>query len=253
MHPTLFKFGPLMLSSYGAMLILGFWACTRLAQRRARRLPPESRAITAEELIDVTSLSLLGGIVGGRLLYALLHGAWFLESPWELLKLWHGGLVWYGGFIGGLLAGWFYVRARRLDFLRVLDQCIPFLPLGHALGRIGCFLNGCCYGRPTEAWCGVLFPGHPGPVLPTQLFEAAGLCVLFLVLRLLQQPAMLRHRGRLFGLYLIGYAALRFGLEFLRGDQTVFWWGLTLQQIISVGMIVIGGILVARSESKGSR
>ena len=249
MHPIFLKLGPLTLYSYGLMLVIAFLSSTWLAGRAAKRLPAELVAIPPQQIVDFSCASLLGGILGGRLLYVLLQRDEFVRAPSEALALWHGGLIWYGGFLGGVLAGGLYIRSKGLDFLRVMDQFIPFLVLGHAIGRLGCFLNGCCYGKPTQLWCGVTFPGQSVRVLPTQLFEAAGLVVLFGVLRRLQQPEWLRHPGRLFGLYLISYAVFRFLIEFLRGDQPIWWAGLTLQQLISLG-VVVGGILLEGKSKK---
>ena len=277
MHPILFKLGPVTLYSYGAMLVVAFVVTTWLAARAARGLAPHLVAIAPEQITDFSCWSLLGGILGARLLYIMLKWDFFMSAPQELPAIWHGGLVWYGGFLGGLAAGWGYVRSQRLSFLRVMDQFIPFLALGHAIGRVGCFLNGCCYGKPTELWCGVVFPGQSVRVLPTQLFEAGGLVVLFGVLRRLQSldssrmqsrdslgisphgqargapQRWLRHPGRLFGLYLVSYAAFRFIIEFLRGDQPIWWAGLTLQQLISLGMFVVGLFLLFRVSGLGSR
>lgn len=239
MHPILLKLGPVTVYAYGVAMVTAFVTATWLASRAARQHPSQA-AIGAEPLVDFLSVSLLGGILGGRLLYVALDWSVFRDAPWEALALWHGGLIWYGGLFGGLAASWLYTRAKRLPWLRVMDQLIPFIALGHAIGRIGCFFNGCCYGRPTTAWCGVLLPGHPTPVMPTQLMESAGLVVLFVVLRALQEPAVLRMPGRLFGGYLIGYGLLRFGVEFLRGDQLPWWGGLTLPQGISLGLILAG-------------
>ena len=239
MHPILLKLGPLTLYAYGAMLVVAFLAATGLASQAARRSPPALIAISADQLVDFACCTLLGGIIGARLLYVLLQGDAFLREPWEIPAIWHGGLVWYGGFLGATLAGWFYARAKKLAFLRVMDQVIPFLALGHAIGRIGCFLNGCCFGKPTDAWCGVVFPGQGARVYPTQLFESAGLLFLYITLRSLQRPAMLARPGRLFGLYLMSDAGLRFGIEFFRGDQAIWRARLTLQQVISIGIFTL--------------
>ncbi len=247
MHPILLKLGPITLYSYGVMLVVAFLTATWFATRAAHQVPLPFRAINAEPLVDFISFSLLGGIVGARLFYIALQWDYFKQFPQELPAIWHGGLVWYGGFLGGLVAGWWYVRAQRLNFLRVLDQFIPFGAFAHAIGRIGCFLNGCCYGRPTQSWCGVRFPGHPEPLIPTQLIEAAGLLLLFLMLRRLQRPSLLSRTGWIFGSYLIGYGTLRFGVEFFRGDQTPFWCGMTLQQLVSLGIIFVGGMLLNRA------
>lgn len=252
MHPILFTIGPITLYSYGVMLVAGFLATIWLAVREARRWPPEQLAIRPEQIADFASIALLAGILGGRLVYAGLNWRYFARAPHELIAIWHGGLVWYGGFAGGLLGAWLYVRAKRLSFVRVMDQFLPFVAVGHALGRIGCFLNGCCYGKPTTSWCGVVFPGHPGRVIPTQLIEAAGLLALFLVLRRLQRPDVLRGPGAIFGAYLIGYGLLRFGVEFLRGDQAVLAFGLTLQQVVSAGLLAAGLVLIRRARAHGA-
>ena len=251
MHPILFTLGPVTLYTYGVMLVVAFLTSTWLAVRAARRLPPQLIAVTPEQLVDFACLVLLGGIVGGRLLYVILSWEFFRRAPQEIPAIWHGGLVWYGGFLGGVFAGWLYIRSKRLVFLRVLDQFIPFLALGHALGRLGCFLNGCCYGKPTDAWCGVTFVGQSERVLPTQLFEAAGLVLLFGLLRRLQQPRYLGRPGWLFGLYLGSYAVLRFFVEFLRGDQPIWWRGLTLPQLMSLVMWLAGCALLVRAMQKG--
>jgi len=253
MYPILCKLGPFTLYSYGAMLVAALLTATTLACRAARRLPPEWVAITPEEIVDFSCLSLVGGILGGRVFYLALHWDLVADSPWEAVAIWHGGLIWYGGFLGGLLAGWLYVRAKRLHLLRVLDQYIPFLAIGQAIGRVGCFLNGCCYGKPTASWLGVRFPSEPVPVLPTQLFESAGLVFLYILLRRLQRPAMLRHPGRLFGCYLLFYAVLRFALEFLRGDQAPWWLGLTLQQLISLVVFLFGLFFSTRHPPPATR
>lgn len=244
MHPILLRVGPVTLYSYGLMMVVAFAAVTWLSTRSVKRLPRDLAPITPEQLVDLCCFALLGGIIGGRLFYVSLHWGEFAAAPLEVLAIWHGGLVWYGGFFGGLAAMRLYLLAKRLDMLRVADHLVPFLALGHGLGRIGCFLNGCCYGRPTDAWCGVVFPGHEAAVLPTQLFEALGLCFLYIALRRMQQPAMLKRPGLVFAAYLIGYAILRFLIEGLRGDQTAWWAGMTLQQVISVSVLLAGILLL---------
>ena len=247
MHPILLKLGPATIYSYGAMLVAAFLIATRLAVLAASRLPPGVGAMSPEQTLDMSCWSLLGGIVGGRLFYVALQPDLFLQTPLEVVALWHGGLVWYGGFLGGVFAAWLYARSQRLQALAALEQLIPFVALGHAIGRVGCFLNGCCYGRPTQTWCGVVFPGHDTPVLPTQLFETLGLLIIYAALRILQQRSTgSRSPGRILGWYLVSYAVLRFFLEFLRGDQTAWWLGLTLQQTISIGLFFGGTLLLQR-------
>ena len=246
MAPIFFQLGPFTLYSYGIMMAVAFGLSTWLAVRDARRLPAGAAVLAPEMVVDATCAALFGGIAGARLFYVALHAGEFAHAPLEIVAIWHGGLVWYGGFLGGALGGWLYTRSRRLPFLRAFDQLSPYVALGHALGRVGCFLNGCCYGAPSDAWCAVRFPNLPEPVWPTQLFEALGLFFLYRWLRWGQAHGALQRPGLTAGQYLLGYAALRFGLEFLRGDQTVAWEGMTLQQLVSVGLFAAGLLLARR-------
>jgi phosphatidylglycerol:prolipoprotein diacylglycerol transferase len=241
MHPILFEFGPITLHSYGIMLLVAFLAVTELVRRTCQQWPSGKRPMTPQQAMDCAYITLLGGILGGRLLYILLYWSFFLASPLEMVAIWHGGLVWYGGFLGGLAAAWLYARSHKLHILKVVDLFIPFIALGHAIGRVGCLLNGCCFGRQSESWCSLQFPAIPYRVVPTQAFESLGLLALFVVLRKLQERRL--DPGRLLGFYLVGYALMRFAIEFGRGDQTAFWLELTLPQYISMGLFIAGCVL----------
>lgn len=243
MHPVLLKFGPFTIYSYGVAMVAAYLLGTFLATRHARRLPPAAQALPPEHVTDFCLVGLLSGIIGGRLFYLVVAWEYFQDHPLEWMAIWHGGLVWYGGLLGGLLGGWWYARRHRLMFLPLLDQLVPVIALGHAIGRLGCFFNGCCYGRPTQAWYGVWFPGHDTAVIPTQLLEAGGLLVLAALLWGRQRKPTAP--GQLFGGYLLGYALLRGAVELFRGDQPrVAGW--TLPQLISVGLFVAGLGLVLR-------
>jgi len=276
MHPELIRVGPVLIHTYGAVLALAFVLAVGLARHAVRHalrgvVPPPAAVplrgtldrdgrgvafgdaagggivpMSEAQLVDWACWSMLGGIVGGRLLYVLLNWDVYAAHPQEVIAIWHGGLVWYGGFFGAALATWLYLRTHRLAFLRGADQVVPFVALGHAIGRLGCFANGCCYGTRTLAWFGVQFPGHPEPVFPTQLVESASLIGLYVVLRTLQTPKTLRQPGTLFGVYLIGYAIIRGVGEFWRADQPLIWRGFTLHQLISLGLFVVGVWLVLR-------
>jgi len=247
MHPILLKVGSFTIHSYGVALAIAFLLVVWLARHATARSLQGLVPMTEHALTDWAVWTVVGGIIGGRLFYVLLNWEFYAAQPQEIFALWHGGLVWYGGFLGGMLATRLYLKTHGYPFLRGADQVIPFVAVGHAVGRIGCFANGCCYGIPTTAWFGVQFPDHPHPVVPTQLLESAGLIVLFLLLRRLQTPAVLKRPGTLFGTYLIGYAVLRFLLEFWRGDQPIVWDGLTLHQLISLALLLTGVGLVMRS------
>lgn len=245
MYRILFHWGPVTVFSYGAMMVAAFLTATWLASRTAGRLPATQRVLSLVQIVDLFCLAMLGGVLGGRLFFVLQYWDVFVREPLEIPAIWHGGLVWYGGFLGGLVSVVAYLRFHAIPVLRGIDQFIPFVALGHGIGRIGCFLNGCCYGEVSSAWWAL--PSADGqPRIPTQLLESAALLGLFLALRRLQERRVTSHAGWLFGVYLIGYAVIRFSIEFLRGDQTVFWAGLTLQQLLSVivaaaGVTLLGG------------
>lgn len=240
MHPILLNIGPLTIHTYGVMLVVAFLAATWMAARIARTWPLGLSPLSPAAVTEWASVTMLGGLLGGRVWYVVQFWEEFAVHPWEILALWHGGLVWYGGFLGGVAATILFIRRRQLPLLEVLDQVIPSVALGHAIGRIGCFTNGCCYGKPTDGWWAI----HG--LVPTQLLESAGLFVLFLMLRRLQRPAVLRTPGRLFGCYLVGYGILRLLVESVRGDQGLWWDGLTLAQMVSLFAIVGGSVLALR-------
>ncbi len=251
MHPILFVLGPVTIYTYGLMLAVAFLIAMTLAAHDVRTSLKGRVPLTDTALLDWGCWVMVGGVVGGRLLYVLLNWDVYRASPLEIAALWHGGLVWYGGLAGGAAAQALFVSRRGLNFLRVTDQVIPVVALGHAIGRLGCFANGCCYGRPTTAWWGVVFPGYLQAVVPTQLLEAIGLVMLFVILRLLQRAAVLRQPGKLFGVYLVGYGLVRWIIEWWRGDQAAVWYGMTLAQLISLALVAIGFGLSKIWKNKG--
>lgn len=248
MYPELLRIGCVSIHSYGVALALACLLAIGLARHATRRSLHGVVPMDETALVDWGMWTMLGGILGGRALYVLLNWDVYAARPQEIVALWHGGLVWYGGFAGGCLASGLYLKRHRYSLWRGLDQIIPFVALGHAIGRIGCFANGCCYGTPTSAWYGVQFPGVPSPVVPTQLIESASLVVLYVILRSFQTPAVLRRPGALFGLYLVGYGLIRWTVEYWRANQPIVWAGLTLSQVISFALVVAGISLLAATQ-----
>jgi phosphatidylglycerol:prolipoprotein diacylglycerol transferase len=233
MHPILFQLGPVTITSYGVMMALAFLAAVGLASHVTARSLKGLVPLTPAQVPDLACAVLAGGLVGGRFLYVLLNWDLYRASPLEIVKLWHGGLVWYGGFGGGMAAAWWFLRRHRLPFLRTLDQVSPFfMGLGHAIGRVGCWLNGCCLGTTR---------------IPIQLVESAGLLFLYIGLRALQRPGLLRRPGTVFGAYLIGYGVLRWLVEYGRIGHPVVWAGLTFYQLISAALFAAGLGVVIRA------
>lgn len=161
------------------------------------------------------------------------------------LKFWQGGLTLYGGLLLALPGALLYCRRKRLDFLRVADLLAPWALVGQAIGRVGCLLEGCCYGAATTGPLGVRLPGHAAPAHPTQIYEAlADLALAGLITRA-------GGRGARLGWMLVGYGAARFALELLRADPRGGLGPLSTSQLLAVPAVAIGAWLVARSRRGG--
>ncbi len=278
MHPYLIQWdlpgglGTFRLPSYGTMIALGFLVCLYLLQRRARRTGLDPLA-----LFDAVVWALMGGLVGARLFYVLHHWHQFAPDPLRVFALWHGGLTFYGGVIGGALGLLVQLRRKGLPLRPTLDVCASLLPLGHAFGRVGCFLNGCCYGEVTDCWVGVRFPRivdgageivgslayldhlrrglvtasqeRSLPVHPTQLYEVALELAIFALLG--YWLTRRRRAGDVAWAYPVLYGAGRFVYEFFRGDTEPIpaLGGLTLFQVVSIGLVAFGVAMLARSRT----
>jgi phosphatidylglycerol:prolipoprotein diacylglycerol transferase len=210
------------LHNYGVLIAIGFAVGIYLASRQARR-----EGIPAYIILDLAFWIIIAAMVGSRVLFIIVNMDDYIAQPINLLKIWQGGLVFYGGLIGAALATWIYTQQHNLNFLQIADVIMPSLAIGHVFGRLGCFAAGCCHGMPTgiEGF-GVVF-SDPGtvvarnhllgvPVHPTQLYDAGGELLIFLVLIFLRRRK--RFDGQLFIAYLIMYPILRSVVEMFRGD-----------------------------------
>jgi phosphatidylglycerol:prolipoprotein diacylglycerol transferase len=267
MHSELFQFGPITIRAFGLCLALGFitalWVATRLSADNPNR--------TADALSTLVIWMLLAGVAGARAAYVAEHWTSEFSEPAgrgylaALFRLDQGGLMFYGGLIGATAALALFARIKRDSFLGLADLLAAVLPLGHAFGRAGCFLHGCCYGRPVDTAISVCFPrfspawtnhvacgrlpetaAHSLPVIPTQLIEAAGNLILFALLagryrRWAGRP------GLAVGAYAVGYAALRFCVEALRGDPRMPVSVFSISQVLSLALAVFGLALILRA------
>ncbi len=241
MEKVAFQFGNFAIYWYGVFVALGFLAGIWTAARRA-----PLQGLSPERVVDLGPWLIVGALVGARILYVLSYwNEQFREAPWwEVFMFRKGGLVFYGGFIGAALAGIIYIRAKRLPLMKVADTMAPSIPLGHAFGRLGCLMNGCCYGRVCHLPWAIHYPfGHetyPNAVHPTQIYESLlNLTLYFALARFYRKR---RIEGQVFAAYLIGYAVLRFFVEFFRGDYPVRYLGgwATPAQLMSVLIFAVG-------------
>ena len=243
MYPILFRFGEFEVTTFGMLVALGALAGFWIFQRELVRsgLPAEGA--------DAALIGVVGGLVGAKLIWAIefRHTAPFLSLVFS-----RGGLSWFGGFLGGVGAGLWALRRRRMSIVPALSAAAPALAIGHAIGRIGCFLVGDDYGRPTDLPWGVAFPkGLPPttiPVHPTQLYEAVGLAAIaWLLIR--WRRTGISDIG-VFARYLILAGTLRFAIEFVRVNAPILGL-LTLAQLFSGAMIVAGFSAIGLGSREG--
>lgn len=185
---------------------------------------------------DLGLVVILGGILGARGAYVLANASHYIAHPAEILRIDQGGLIFYGGVLLAAAAVFFFARKRNLPFLKVGDFTVSALPLGHAFGRTGCFLNGCCYGAPSDVpWAAYCAGAMRHPV---QLYEVAFNLALYLGLHLLLRR---QHRpGMVVSVYLVAYGTWRFLIEFLRGDDRLRVPGLDVAQLLSLALVATG-------------
>lgn len=246
MHPILFELGAVRFYSYGLLIAVGFLAANALAAKRAA-----TTGLGSARIQGVALTALIAGLSGGRLAYVLLRWDLFRNNPIEILRLDHGGLVFFGGLAAGMLGGVWAIRRAGMPAARTVDLLIPPLALAHAFGRVGCFLNGCCYGKFTLLPWGVRFPGEEFRRHPTQLVEALALLVIFLFLKRLERRDP--PPGTVLLAYGLSYGLWRFCIEFLRADNPPIALGMTVFQWISVSLVLVSGILLFRPSTGSGR
>lgn len=230
MHPIICKIGPFTIYSYGLMLVLAFIISSTLARFQAKR-----QNINPDLIFNLAFIVFISGIIGARLLYIIENVGYYIKNPIEIIILPHGGLSWFGGLLFGIISGIVYLRKKDLSLYKIFDLVVPFVALAGGIGRIGCLLNGCCFGKVSRF--GIYFDVHKSVLTPTQLYSSLALVFIFIILRFLQDRP---HReGEIFFTYLLLYSVKRFFIEFWRADNKIIFSGLTLFQIISVVIFVI--------------
>jgi phosphatidylglycerol:prolipoprotein diacylglycerol transferase len=176
----------------------------------------------------------------------LLNLDFYLKDPLEIIKLHHGGLAIFGGILAATIATWIFAKSKKIHFLEIADLVIPYVALGESIGRIGCFLNGCCYGLPCKF--GLYFTLHQDRLIPTQLISSLALLFLYIVLR--NRQDVLHSMGIIFADYIIFYSVIRFLIEFLRGDSYRLFLNLTIFQYFCLVFFAFGLMLFFRIKWK---
>ncbi|HAR46066.1 MAG: prolipoprotein diacylglyceryl transferase [Nitrospirae bacterium GWC2_57_13] len=261
MHPILFEIpeffgiGPLPLRMYGLMIGIGFLLAITLASQRARK-----EGVSPDRILDMGVYLLLAAIIGSRVLYVLINLEEFSRNPLEVFAIWKGGLVFFGGLLAAVPVGIWYVKRHKLPVWKTADIMAPYIALGHAFGRLGCFFAGCCFGSPCDGPVCITFTDPHSlaplgvPLWPTQLMESGGEFLIFGLLLLIRNRKSFD--GQLFWLYPLLYSILRFIVEEFRGDTArgLYFGGLaSTSQIIAVGLALVSVFMLWRMKSAHSR
>ena len=259
MQPILLEFGDFKLHWYGFFVALGFMFCFANWVWMGRK-----RGWDLQLCSDILFWVMVGGIIGARINYVISDFDNYRQDPMSMFRMWEGGLIFYGGFVGASVAVFTLARMRKIPLLAMTDFVITPIPLGHALGRVGCFMNGCCFGRPHEGALSCQFPRlsppwyqqfYDGlitnhhtlslPVYPVQLFEtAANIGIYGLLLVLFFRT---RHIGIVSGVYLLAYPSSRLLLENFRGTERIMIGPLSTAQTLSIALMSVGAIILAYS------
>lgn len=251
MHPVLWNF-PIPVYTYGACVALAFLLGIKITLDRTAKA-----GIDRNFIMNLCLIILAASVVGARLLYIAEQWEYFRVNPKEMWMVHRGGLSYFGGLASALLAAIVTVRLRGLQCLPIADAFMPAVALGQAIGRLGCYFNGCCYGIVEQGWFSVMFPkGSPAfsdqvmkgmipygweyslPVLPAQLITSMTDLFLFCVLCVVDDRKKIP--GTTFFTYLAGYGLLRFLCEFLRADSRFWIPGFTLPQLLALGGLAVG-------------
>lgn len=253
--PVALAIGPLSIHWYGLMYLLGFMLFILLGRYRIKQIP--QAAFTNTMLDDALFYGVLGVILGGRLGHVLFYQfGYYLQHPLEIFAVWQGGMSFHGGFIGVIIAMILLAHKHKLQWLTVTDFIAPLVPLGLGAGRIGNFINGELWGRPTDVAWGMIFPHVDNvPRHPSQLYEFAleGIALFILIWIYSSKP---RPLGAVSGVFMIGYGTFRSCAEFFRepddGFMGVLTLGISMGQWLSLPMIIAGvGLLFWAYRSSG--
>jgi phosphatidylglycerol:prolipoprotein diacylglycerol transferase len=252
-NPVFLSIGPLQFRWYGLMYVLGFVATYFILRSEVRR---KKLPLTKDDVADLVFFGAMGVVLGGRLGYILFYDLGvYLADPLQIFAVWKGGMSFHGGFLGVILSFVLFARRKKIPFWTLIDMAAQCAPVGLGLGRIGNFINGELYGRPTDVPWGIIFPGGGElPRHPSQLYEAflEGL-VLFFIVRIMAR------RSDVTGIpawtFCAGYGLFRFIVEFFRQPDAqigTFLDFFSMGQLLSLPMFLVGSIMIFRLSRRES-
>lgn len=235
MHPVFIKIGSFVIYWYGVMIALGVFISSAVFQKFALK-----EGYTRKEISETIFWVVVWGILGGRIFHILVHFSYYQHHLLDIIKIRNGGLAVQGAIISSFVFLTVYSKIKKIEFLKTIDLFALVVPIGQAIGRIGCFLNGCCYGKPTDSLTGIQLPLLEQKVHPTQLYYA--FCYLLLFFILLKAYKKKSQNGEILGLYLLSFGIMRYLIDFLRGDMVITSFGLTSTQLFGILFFFLGGI-----------
>ncbi len=252
--PVALQIGPVAIHWYGLMYLAGFALAWLLGRWRIHHQPG---SFNLRDLEDIIFYGVLGVVLGGRLGYVLFYKPdEYLANPLAILQVWQGGMSFHGGLLGVVLAMLYFAHKRKLTLLAVGDFITPLIAPGLAAGRMGNFINGELWGRPSDVAWAMVFPGAGDGLTrhPSQLYEMAleGLALFVLVWVFARKP---RPTGQVSAVFLMGYGIFRFLAEFTREPDDflgLFGW-FSMGQILSIPMVLVGAVLFIWAANKPSR
>ena len=255
MHPILFEIRNWPVYSYGVLLALAYLAGLQLAVIRARRA-----GVDPARIMDLGIYLIIAALVGAKLMLVLVDFSYFRANPRELLSLVRAGGVFYGGLLAAFATGMWLVGRYRLNLWTTADLIAPGIALGHVIGRFGCLLAGCCFGKPTNVAWAITFTDPVAsintmtplqiPLHPTQIYDAgAELIILFLLL--FTERRGRPFPGRTFWLYMLLYAISRFVIEFYRGDDRGMIFGVSTSQFVSLVLVPVSIYMLWKLRARG--
>lgn len=244
MYNDLFSIGPISIHTYGVMIAIGVLAALFTGEARAKK-----RDMNADVLYPMTFLCVVLGFCAAKVLFCIVEWKNFIQNPLSVLN--NSGFVVYGGILGGVLTAYVYCRIKKLSFVDYFDLMLPSVALAQGFGRLGCFFAGCCYGRETDSFIGIVFSHSdyaPNGVklIPTQLFSSAGMFIISGILFWYGRKK--REKAKVGALYLILYSIGRFTIEFFRNDYRGEVGIFSTSQFISFFILALGFILFFRKQ-----
>lgn len=242
MHPILLQIGPVAIYSWGLMVAIAFATGIGLAVLNGKRI-----GLSADQVLDLAMYVLVSAIIGARLFYAVQFWDAFRGNIWSVFAVWEGGMVFYGGLIFAMAAAAIVSYQKKLPVLKVLDIAAPSVAIGYSIGRIGCFLRGCCFGSECSLPWAMHFKDVPGFVHPTQLYSSVSGLLMFILLSWILGKKKYDGQVLLWGI--ASYSAYRFLIEFFRFSPD-YYFGLTPAQWISAGLFISAVIAVLAAGKK---